>query len=361
MLTDLFDYDLPRRFIAQEPAEPRDSSRLLVLERATGRVEHRRFSEIGAFLRAGDLLVANDSRVIAARLRGHKPTGGAVEVFLLHKADDEGREWSCLVRGRGLRAGAEVELDARPIRAQIASKHGAGLRTVRFSEPIGEELAALGEIPLPPYIRDYRGDRGRYQTVYSRVEGSAAAPTAGLHFTPGLLKALAEDGVGWETITLHVGLDTFGPVTAERVAEHRIHREWAELPAQAAQAINAAKAGKGRVVAVGTTSTRTLEFAATSAQGIDPYGPDFGRETAAPFAAEADLFIYPGYRFRAVDALLTNFHLPRSSLLMLVSAFIGQAHAGDVDRGRKKLLETYEEAKEEGYRFYSFGDAMLIL
>ena len=334
MRTDLFDYDLPKSYIAQQPAEPRDSSRLLVLERARGRVEHRRFSEIGAFLRAGDLLVANDSRVIAARLRGHKSTGGAVEVFLLHKADDEGREWSCLVRGRGLRAGAEVELDARPIRAQIASEHGAGLRTVRFSEPIGEELAALGEIPLPPYIRDYRGDRGRYQTVYSRVEGSAAAPTAGLHFTPELLQALAGDGVGWETVTLHVGLDTFGPVTAERVAEHRIHREWAELPAQAAQGGQCCQ-GEGRGGSSRSVRPRrgALEFAATSAQGIDPYGPSVGREAVAPFAAEVDLFIYPGYRFRAVDALLTNFHLPRSSLLMLVSAFVGQAYAGDVDKG----------------------------
>ena len=361
MRTELFDYDLPKRFIAQRPADPRDSSRLMVLDRATGGIEHRRFWEIGAFMREGDVLVANDSRVMPARLRARKATGGAVEIFLLREVDGDGQSWRCLVRGRGLRAGVVVELEARPVRAEITGEGLGGLRTVKFSQPIGDELAMLGEIPLPPYIHEFGGDRERYQTVYSRMAGSAAAPTAGLHFTPELLRALAEDGVRWETATLHVGLDTFGPVTAERVSEHRIHREWAELPAQAARAVNAAKAGKGRVVAVGTTSTRTLEFAATSAQGIDPYGPNFGREAVAPFAAEVDLFIYPGYRFRAVDALLTNFHLPRSSLLMLVSAFFGQAHAEDVDRGREILLESYEAAKEEGYRFYSFGDAMLVL
>ena len=361
MRTELFSYELPKSFIAQQPAEPRDSSRLLVLDRETGRVEHATFREIGAFLRAGDVLVANDSRVIAARLRGHKSTGGAVEIFLLRQMDDAGREWSCLVRGRGLRAGAALELDVRPIRLEIAAEGAGGLRTVRFSEPIAEELASLGEIPLPPYIQEFAGDRGRYQTVYSRTEGSAAAPTAGLHFTAGLLKDLAEGGVGWETVTLHVGLDTFGPVTAERVAEHRIHREWAELPAAVAEAVNAARRKGGRTVSVGTTSARTLEYAATGAQGIEPYGRQRGREAVVPFAAEVDLFIYPGYRFRAVDALLTNFHLPRSSLLMMVSAFVGQAHAEDVDRGRKILLDAYETAKREGYRFYSFGDAMLII
>lgn len=360
MRTGLFDYDLPKSFIAQQPADPRDSSRLLVLERATGRIEHRRFREIGAFLRSGDVLVANDSRVIPARLRARKATGGAVEIFLLRQVDGAGVSWRCLVRGRGLRAGVVVKLDARPVRAEITEEEPGGLRTVRFSEPIAAELPVLGEIPLPPYIHEYGGDRERYQTVYSRTAGSAAAPTAGLHFTPQLLKDLVRDGVGWETVTLHVGLDTFGPVTAERVAEHRIHREWAELPAQAARAINAAKVGEGRVVAVGSTSTRTLEFAATSAQGTDPYGTKIGGEAVASFAGEVDLFIFPGYRFRAVDALLTNFHLPRSSLLMLVSAFVGQAHPGDVDRGREILLGTYEAAKEEGYRFYSFGDAMLI-
>ncbi|MXZ20511.1 MAG: tRNA preQ1(34) S-adenosylmethionine ribosyltransferase-isomerase QueA, partial [Caldilineaceae bacterium SB0665_bin_25] len=238
--------------------------------------------------------------------------------------------------------------------------HG-GQRRAHFSMAIGGILEELGELPLPPYITDFAGDGGRYQTVYSRANGSVAAPTAGLHFTPELLGRLRDSGVGWETITLHVGLDTFGPVTAERVADHRIHREWAELTAETAEAIRGAKEQGGRVFAVGTTSTRVLEYCATTSQAVDGYGP-MGVETAVvPYAGEVDLFIYPGYRFRAVDALLTNFHLPRSSLLMLVSAFVGQGRPEDLDAGRQMLLRTYEKAKAEGYRFYSFGDAMLIL
>ena len=366
MQTDLFNYDLPKKFIAQRPAEPRDSSRLLVLDRASGRIEHSLFSEIGAYLRAGDLLVANDSRVIPARLRAHKPTGAAVEIFLLSQLDDDGREWRCLVRGRGLKPGVTLGLDGGSganrscVQAEIVEMAGGGVRSVRFSESIRERLDELGEIPLPPYIRDFGGDRGRYQTVYSRAEGSVAAPTAGLHFTPALLKTLRGQGIGWETITLHVGLDTFGPVTAERVEEHRIHREWAHLSAQSARAINTAAGRGGRTVAVGTTTTRALEFAATGAQTLDPRGQQRPRQPVAPFAASVDLFIYPGYRYRAVDALLTNFHLPRSSLLMLVSAFVGQAHPRQPDAGRQLLLQTYQVAKAEGYRFFSFGDAMLI-
>ncbi len=361
MRTDLFDYELPKRFIAQRPAEPRDSSRLLVLERESGRIEHRRFSEVGAFLRAGDVLVANDSRVVPARLRGHKPTGGAVEIFLLRQLDDTGREWRCLVRGRGLRVGARVELDGGPIEAEIVAAEGGGLRRARFSAPIGGILGELGELPLPPYISEFAGDKGRYQTVYGRADGSVAAPTAGLHFTPELLRTLRGRGVGWETITLHVGLDTFGPVTAERVADHQIHREWAELTAESAFAVNAAREQGGRAFAVGTTSTRVLEYCATTARGGKGYGPAGKDKAVVPYTGEVDLFIYPGYRFRAVDALLTNFHLPRSSLLMLVSAFVGQAHRRDLDAGRRMLLRTYEAAMAEGYRFYSFGDAMLIL
>ena len=361
MRTDLFEYELPKSFIAQQPADPRDSSRLLVLERASGRIHHRRFGEIGAFLRPEDLLVANDSRVIPARLRAHKPTGGAVEIFLLRQLDEAGSEWSCLVRGRGLREGARVELDASPIYAAIFADGPGGLRRVCFSTQIAENLGELGELPLPPYINDFAGDKGRYQTVYGRAEGSVAAPTAGLHFTPELLKRLRGMGVGWETITLHVGLDTFGPVTAERVADHQIHREWAQLTAESANVINAARVQGGRIFAVGTTSTRVLEHSAASGQGVDEYGSKHGRRAVVPFVGEVDLFIYPGYRFRAVDALLTNFHLPRSSLLMLVSAFVGQAHPQEPDAGRQMLFETYEVAMAEGYRFFSFGDAMLIL
>lgn len=366
MRTDLFDYDLPSRLIAQTPTERREQSRLLALDRASGRIEHRGFAEIGEFLQAGDLLVANDSRVIPARLRAHKRTGGAAEIFLLRPLDDMGAAWRCLVRGRGLRPGAKVTLDAKPVEAEIVADGPGGVRTVQFSEPISGQLDTLGEIPLPPYIREYAGDRGRYQTVYARADGSAAAPTAGLHFTPALLEALRAGGVGWETITLHVGLDTFGPVTAERVADHRIHEEWAYLSAEVARGVIGAKEAGRRVVAVGTTSTRALEYAATSGQGIDPYTIDpyetvCARKLVAPFAGAVDLFIYPGYRFRAVNALVTNFHLPRSSLLMLVSAFVEQAHPNRADAGRQMLLDTYEVAKEEGYRFFSFGDAMLIL
>jgi S-adenosylmethionine:tRNA ribosyltransferase-isomerase len=367
MRTDLFDYDLPPEFIAQQPAEPRDSSRLLVLHRATGRIEHRRFYEIGEYLRSGDLLIANDSRVIPARLHGRKATGGQVELFLLNPVDDAGLRWACLTRGRNVREGLEISLidgmgTATDLVAIVEAVHADGTRQVRFSAPMMPYLEALGEIPLPPYITDYAGDRERYQTIYSRPEGSVAAPTAGLHFTPELLLDLRRAGIGFDTVTLHVGLDTFKPVEVEEIGDHVIHSEWAELTRDTARHINDVTLQGGRVVAVGTTATRTLEYAATGAQGIDPYD-----NTACPwqrtaaFAGPVDLYIRPGYRFRAVDVLLTNFHLPRSSLLLLVSAFVGQAHPDDLDAGRRILLDAYEEAKREGYRFYSFGDAMLIV
>jgi S-adenosylmethionine:tRNA ribosyltransferase-isomerase len=383
MKTDLFDYPLTPGFIAQQPAEPRDHSRLLVLHRATGEIEHRRFYEIGDYLAAGDLLVANDSRVIPARLHGVKETGGAVEVFLLNQVDQEGRAWECLVRGRNLRQGMRILLGGEeamvrggdddslthhaprtpsPMWAEIVSVLDSGSRLVRFAQPIRPYLDELGEIPLPPYITAYAGDRERYQTVYSHPEGSVAAPTAGLHFTPELLLDLRRQGIGWETVTLHVGLDTFRPVATDEIEAHEIHTEWAELSAPAARHINDTTLQGGRIVAVGTTSVRTLEWAGTGAQGVDPYD-----STACPwkrvsaFAGPVHLYIRPGYRYRAVDVMLTNFHLPRSSLLMLVSAFVAQAHREDVDAGRRILLETYEAAKREGYRFFSFGDAMLIL
>ena len=376
METRLFDYDLPAAYIAQQPAEPRDSSRLLVLHRGDGRMEHRRFGDIGDYLQPGDLLVANDSRVIPARLHGHKTTGGKVEIFLLRQLDDTGYGWECLVRGRGLAAGAQVIVEpvpdvaggspaarrARNLTATVVDVRDTGVRVVRFDEPAGAHLHELGEVPLPPYITGYHGDRERYQTVYSRPEGSAAAPTAGLHFTPELLIALRRQGVHFDTVTLHVGLDTFRPVAADRVEEHRIHAEWAELTRDTARRINDVTLQGGRVVAVGTTSARTLEWAATGAQAIDPYdSAACPWQRTAAFAGDVNLFIYPGYRFRAVDALITNFHLPRSSLLMLVSAFVAQAHPTDIDAGRRLLLAAYEEAKRVGYRFFSFGDAMLIV
>lgn len=380
MQTELFDYDLPTSFIAQQPVEPRDSSRLLVLHRQTGLIEHRIFREIGDYLYAGDLLVANNSRVIPARLHGHKSTGGAVEIFLLRQLDEAGQQWECLVRGRKLGVGVKVQLETgdqstessrqspgsslRPlhIEATIAAVHEAGTRTVHFSQPLSPYLHELGEIPLPPYITGYGGDRERYQTVYSQPEGSVAAPTAGLHFTPELLVNLRQQGVLFETATLHVGLDTFKPVETETVEEHPIHTEWAELSSATARRINDVTLQGGRIVAVGTTSVRTLEWAATGAQGLDPYATAACPwQRVAAFGGNVNLFIHPGYRFRAVDALITNFHLPRSSLLLLVSAFVGQGQRDDLDAGRRLLLHTYEEAKREGYRFFSFGDAMLIL
>jgi len=361
MDTALFDYSLPPEFIAQQPAEPRDSSRLLVLHRADGRIEHRAFGDIAEYLQPGDLLVANNSRVIPARLHGHKPTGGAVEVFLLRQLDDDGREWECMVRGRGLEVGSVVDL-AQDVQATVTVVTAAGLRHVQFSTPIRACLDDLGEVPLPPYITGYTGDRERYQTIYSRPEGSVAAPTAGLHFTPELLIHLRERGVQFELATLHVGLDTFKPVASDRVEDHVIHTEWAELSAVTARRINDTTLAGQRVVAIGTTAVRTLEWAATGAQGLDPYdGAACPWQRVAAFAGDVNLFIYPGYRYRAVDALVTNFHLPRSSLLMLVSAFVGQSHPDDPDAGRRLLLDAYATAKREGYRFFSFGDAMLIM
>lgn len=361
MDTALFDYHLPAALIAQQPAEPRDSSRLLVLYRSDGRIEERRFADIGDYLRRGDLLVANDSRVIPARLHGHKPTGGEVEIFLLRERDDEGLRWECLVRGRGLRKGVTVALGA-DLTATVLEVTPAGTRIIEFSRVLRPFLDELGEVPLPPYITAYHGDRERYQTVYSRPEGSVAAPTAGLHFTPELLIELRQQDIAFDTVTLHVGLDTFKPVESERVQDHVIHTEWAELSSATARRINDVTLARSRVVAVGTTTARTLEWGSTGAQGIDPYDTAACPwKRVAAFMGDVNIFIYPGYRFRALDALITNFHLPRSSLLMLVSAFIAQAHPDDVDNGRRILLAAYEEAKREGYRFFSFGDAMLIV
>ena len=367
MKTALFDYALPPQAIAQSPAEPRDSSRLLVLHRTSGKIEHRHFRDIGDYLQKGDLLIANDTRVIPARLWAHKQTGGRVEIFLLKQLDTEGAEWECLVRGRNLDTGVLLTLDPRQplptmLTATIVTVLPSGSRIITFSHSLSDLLETVGEIPLPPYITNYVGDRTRYQTVYNRADGSTAAPTAGLHFTPELLLSLRQQGVSFDAVTLHVGLDTFQPVAVEDVEDHPIHTEWAELKRDVAKRINDLTLQGGRVVAVGTTSVRTLEWAATGAQGIDPY--DFQAcpwQRTAAFEGSVNLFIRPGYRFRAVDALITNFHLPRSTLLLLVSAFIAQAYPDDLDAGRRILLDTYAEAIRLGYRFFSFGDAMLIL
>lgn len=339
MKTEDFNYDLPVEFIAQTPAEPRDHARLLVLNRATGEVLHRHFYDIGEFLRPGDLLVVNQTRVFPARLFGSKlPGGGRVEILLLKKS--AGLTWEALVGGSGLRPGRDIQVEHGP-RAEIIEDLGGSRRLVRFASPIEAFFDAAGHTPLPPYIRGYVGDPERYQTVYNRKLGSAAAPTAGLHFTPGLIAELKAGGVNFAEIDLHVGLDTFAPVTEDDPREHQIHREWCELNSAAAELINQARAASGRVIAVGTTSVRTLESAARESPGSE----------IMPWAGETSVYILPGYKFKLVDAMVTNFHLPKSTLLMLVSAFAG----------RERVLNTYEISKAQGYRFFSFGDAMLIM
>ena len=341
MKTSDFDYDLPREFIAQTPVEPRDSSRLLVLQRDSGRMEHSRFSDLGNYLKPGDLLVLNRTRVIPARLFARKDTGGRVEILLLRRQDL--LTWECLVGGKGLSQGKVVFVENGP-EAEVVSVLEGYRRMVRFKEPIEPFFPKIGHVPLPPYIHEKLTDPERYQTVYARDPGSAAAPTAGLHFTPHLLDQLEAQGVGITYVTLHVGLDTFAPVTEEDPTSHQIHSEWCELSSGTADAVNLTHQKGGRVIAVGTTSVRTLESASQ---------PSTQQNSAhvIPFEGDTRLYIYPGYNFRMVDGMITNFHLPRSTLLMLVSAFAGREH----------ILDAYEVAKREKYRFYSFGDAMLII
>ena len=341
MKTSDFDYHLPESSIAQTPAEPRDSSRLLVLHRDTGEREHRIFRDVTEYLRAGDLLVLNQTRVIPARIFARKATGGKVELLLLRRRDT--LTWEALVGGKGLRIGTKVRVEAGP-EAEIIELLEGSERLVQFSEPIEPYFSQVGHVPLPPYIHEKLTNPERYQTVYAKEPGSAAAPTAGLHFTPRLLDELQAKGVKVAYVTLHVGLDTFAPVNEDDPEEHKIHTEWCELPVETAEAINETREAGGRVVAVGTTSVRTLESAARYAT--------LGRSARiVPFTGSTDLYILPGYRFSLVDVMITNFHLPKSTLLMLVSAFAG----------REQIIETYELAIREGYRFYSFGDAMLIL
>ncbi|HEY8496330.1 MAG TPA: tRNA preQ1(34) S-adenosylmethionine ribosyltransferase-isomerase QueA [Limnochordales bacterium] len=335
-----FDYELPEELIAQTPVEPRDAARLLVVHRDTGLMEHRIFRDLPQYLRAGDVLVLNDTRVMPARLFGVKAsTGGRVEVLLLRRRGPDA--WEALVRpGRRLPVGTRIVFGEGQLSAEVIDRTEAGGRVLRFApaDDLDERLKELGQVPLPPYIRAPLADPERYQTVYARDAGSAAAPTAGLHFTPELLDRLQGMGVEIVYLTLHVGLGTFRPVQAERVEEHRMHAEYFSVPQATAEAVNAAKREGRRVVAVGTTVARTLE--ASAADGRVRCGDGW-----------TDLFIYPGYRWKIVDALITNFHLPRSTLLMLVSALLG----------RERTLAAYQEAVRQRYRFYSFGDAMLIL
>jgi S-adenosylmethionine:tRNA ribosyltransferase-isomerase len=339
---DDFDFALPADAIAQTPVEPRDASRLLVMHRSTGRLEHARFGEIGRWLRPGDLLVVNDSRVMPARLPGTRSSGGRAEILVLRPLEGDPDRWEALVRpSRRMAVGDFVTLRDGHV-VEVGERLGDGTRAVRFDGDPHAIMATAGEMPLPPYIHDATTPPERYQTVYARPPGSAAAPTAGLHFTPGLLEALEREGVRTASVTLHVGLDTFRPLEGEYVDEHHIHREWYEVP----DATRAAIADAERVVAVGTTAVRVLETAAK---------PDAR-------SGWTDLYITPPYRFQAVDALITNFHLPRSSLLLLVTAFVqaGMENGGPFE-ARDALLKAYRAALAEGYRFFSFGDAMLIL
>lgn len=339
MKTADFDFYLPEELIAQTPLERRDASRLLTLDRSTGAVGHHHFYELPKFLRPGDCLVLNDSRVLPARLIGRRPTGGACEVLLL--ADKGDNLWECLVRpGRKLKPGTQVIFGDGRLTATVEAELNDGKRAVRFQYQgiFLEILEELGKMPLPPYIKAELEDRERYQTVYSRVVGSAAAPTAGLHFTRPLLDEICDMGIKVCYVTLHVGLGTFRPVKAEDIADHEMHSEFCMISQETADIINAAKRDGGRVICVGTTSCRTVEsFAAEDG-------------TLSERSGWTNIFIYPGYKFKVLDALVTNFHLPQSTLIMLVSALAG----------RERVLAAYEEAVREKYRFFSFGDAMLI-
>lgn len=336
-----FNYDLPEELIAQDPLEKRSESRLMILHKNTGEVAHKHFYDITEYLNAGDCLVINNTKVIPARLYGSKEdTGAVIEILLLKRID--ANTWECLTRpGKKARSGARIVFGDGILVGEIIDVVEEGNRLIRFEyEGIFEEiLDKLGEMPLPPYITHKLQDKTRYQTVYAKYDGSAAAPTAGLHFTPELLQEIRDMGVNIAEVTLHVGLGTFRPVKVENVLDHHMHSEYYEITKEACDIINETRRSGGRVISVGTTSTRTIESAADE----DGY--------LTPKKGDTDIFIYPGYEFKVIDALITNFHLPESTLIMLVSALAG----------RENVLAAYEEAVKERYRFFSFGDAMLIV
>jgi S-adenosylmethionine:tRNA ribosyltransferase-isomerase len=336
--TSDFDYNLPPELIAQVPLKDRKESRLMVFSRSEGSVQHTHFKDIRQFLKAGDVLVLNKTRVIPARLYAHKETGGKVEVLLLKKLEQN--QWEALVGGKRITQGKRLIFEEGVEGVIIAELEGSK-RIIQFNQAVDPHLKKMGQMPLPPYIHVPLHDPDRYQTVYAQVDGSAAAPTAGLHFTKDLLVELKDSGIILVEILLHVGLDTFAPVTEETVEEHKIHTEWCQILPEQAEVINRAKQEGRRVIAVGTTSVRTLESGAVMENGA---------WRVRPYAEPTSLFIYPGYEFKIVDAMITNFHLPKSTLLMLVSAFAG----------RENIQRCYQEAIRENYRFYSFGDAMLI-
>jgi S-adenosylmethionine:tRNA ribosyltransferase-isomerase len=355
MRTEDFNYDLPENFIAQEPLEPRDTSKLMVLNRDKQSIEHHIFHNIINYLQKNDVLVINNTRVIPARLPAIKAdTGGKLEILLLKKQDDV--TWHVLVGGKRASVGTRIGFNASDLIGEVIEEGLESERVIRFDRPIENYLDQLGEMPLPPYIQKRVSDSERYQTIYSRHEGSAAAPTAGLHFTPELLIQLRDKGVKIAYCTLHIGLDTFQPVKVDDITQHHIHSEWASLSQEDAHLINEAKLSGGRIIAVGTTSARTLETAGILSAGGDPADPNAINNICAwrpviAFDRDTNLFIYPpDYKWRVVDAMITNFHLPKSTLLMMISSFAG----------REFVLEAYETAKQMNYRFFSFGDAMFI-
>lgn len=341
MKTSDFDYDLPQERIAQTPAEPRDTSRLLVYDRAANTREHRIFRDLPEYLRPGDLLVVNRTKVIPARIFGKKETGGQVEVLLLRRVEEN--LWETLVGGKRLFEGKKIYFTDE-LTAEIVEQYEGSRRLLRFDGNLDEYVIATGQMPLPPYIHTRLEDPNRYQTVYAQSTGSAAAPTAGLHFTPELIQTIKDMGVGFTGVTLHVGLDTFAPVTEDDPEEHHIHTEWCEVTPETAALVNETTSKGGRVIAVGTTSTRTLESAAQEALKAG------SKDRVIPFCGQTSIFILPGYQYRAIDGIITNFHLPKSTLIMMISAFAG----------RENVLSLYQEAIEKEYRFFSFGDAMFI-
>lgn len=338
MKTSQFNYQLPIRLIAQTPVEPRDHSRLMVVDRKSEKITHSFFYEIRNFLRPGDLLVVNRTRVIPARIFARKPTGGKVEILLLRKESE--RTWEALIGGKKVKMDVDLSI-FDDLHAQLVEDLGSSRRLVEFNRPIEEILPNIGQMPIPPYIHKKLDDPERYQTIYGDRMGSAAAPTAGLHFTRELIDNLLAAGIEIAELTLHVGLDTFSPVTEELAEDHQIHREWCELDMPTAEKINQAHREKRRVIAVGTTTVRTLESAICQ---------DDTDKIVKEFSGFTNLYILPGYSFVVVDAMITNFHLPKSTLLMMVSAFAGW----------DKIAKWYELAVQENYRFYSFGDAMFI-
>ena len=335
MKTKDFNYHLPQELIAQVPLKNRHDSRLLIYDRHADQIIHSYFKNLNTFLLPGDLLVINKTKVIPARLFAFKKSGGKVEVLLLRKLSD--LDWEVLVGGKKVTLGVELEF-SKEMHGIVVQEMEGSKRVVHFSDPIEDHFTKYGQMPLPPYIHERLDDPDRYQTVYAQYSGSAAAPTAGLHFTKEIMQELVDYGVQFAEITLHVGLDTFAPVTEEDIETHKIHTEWCELSQKTADAINQAKGQGRRVIAVGTTSVRTLESAGM-------------KNGVKPFCGPTGIFIYPGYQFKVIDGMITNFHLPKSTLIMLVSAFAG----------KENIFRCYQEAINQKYRFFSFGDAMLII